>query len=1105
MPVSPESAPRPSTALPGVGRRPRIPRVALATLCAGALVAPLASTIPAVAQEYPELIVNGTFDDGTTGWNAYPDPEVVDGRACMTVPAGSGPYAAGLIQEVPLEAGETYELSFEALSEPANDVNLQVVVQGGPDINYKQFLPAQRLTLSPDATEFSYTFTPDIDYGTAELGLQQSVGNDTAYQFCADNFSLRGGAEEEEYVPDTGPLVRVNQVGYLPTGPKRATVVSEATEPQPWQLRDADDAVVAEGLSTPEGLDPSAGVSVHTVDFTAYEMAGEGLTLTVGEETSYPFAIGTDLYDDLRTQSKTFYYTNRSGIAIDDDLAPGYGREAGHVGVAPNQGDTAVPCLGLDDDSQVLYDEPWTCEGTRDVTGGWYDAGDHGKYVVNAGISAAQLMMEYERHLGDPEAAPGLYDDGTLAIPEAGNGTPDLLDEVRWELEWMMKMQVPAGVEYAGMANHKMADVDWTGLPMLPADDPMERVLFRPSTAATLNLAAAAAQGARLFAEEDPEFADELLASARTAYDAAEQTPELYAPEADPALDPNPGSGPYNDDDATDEFYWAAAELFLTTGEQGYRDAVLDSPHHTSDIFTGTSHDWGHVAALGRLDLATVASDLPDRARVQQSVVEGADGYLADQTSQPFGQPYAPDDGVYAWGSNSTILNNLQVVGTAYDLTGRPQYAAGVLEGMDYIFGRNALNVSYVTGYGEVFAQNQHSRWYANQLDPSLPQPPTGTVSGGPNSDAVATGDPVAAAYLQGCAAQFCYIDDIGSWSTNEITVNWNSAMSWVSGFLADVEEIPEIGRLAGADRYATAAEVAASYPDGADTVYVVSGDAFADALGAGPAANAAGVASGREATQQTPQGDAAPVLLTRSDALPEATVEALDALEPAAIVVLGGDRAIGDPVVDALRQWGTVERIGGATRYDTSAMLAQRFGAGVETVYVASGADASFADALSGGALAGTQGAPLLLTRPDRVDPATQRALDRLGAQEVVVLGGPGAVSGLVFDELGADRRIAGSDRFDTSAQVAQEFPADIEAAYLASGRAWPDALTGSALAGHRAVPLLLSDTADVPDVVMTALQRLSPAELTVVGGLVPVARAVEDELYTAYPAWAR
>ncbi|WP_308283005.1 glycoside hydrolase family 9 protein [Pseudonocardia nigra] len=607
--------------------------------------------------------------------------------------------------------------------------------------------------------------------------------------FAADH-SAPSGVQQATQQPDTGPRVRVNQVGYLPHGPKGATLVTEATAPLAWELRDAAGAVVAHGTTTPRGVDPSAGLNVHGIEFGTYKKEGAGYTLVADGDASHPFDIGTAAYERLRLDAKTYFYTQRSGTPISDELAPGYGRAAGHVGIAPNQGDTAVPCQELGDDSQKLFAEPWTCDYTSDVTGGWYDAGDHGKYVVNGGIAVAQLMQEYERSVSARSADEGALADATLRVPEAGNGVPDLLDEARWQLEWLLKMQVQPGRPMAGMAFHKVADVDWTGLPQDPATDPQKRVLYRPSTAATLNLAAAAAQGARVFAPHDAAFAERLLAAARTAYDAAKADPAVYAPGPNAQLDPNPGSGPYNDDRVADEFYWAAAELFLTTGDAAYRDEVLASPVHTADIFGAGGFSWNSVAPLGRMDLATVPNDLPDRKAVKRSVVAAAERYLADQEAQPFGQAYAPPGGDYAFGSNSQVLNNMQVIGTAYDLTNQPKFRDGVLRGMDYLLGRNALNRSFVTGYGDVFSENQHSRQYAHQLDPSLPNPPAGTIAGGPNSTAAGTGDPVAAeVFAEGCAAQFCYIDDIGSWSTNEITINWNAPLSWVASFVGDQDE----------------------------------------------------------------------------------------------------------------------------------------------------------------------------------------------------------------------------------------------------------------------------------------------------------------------------
>ncbi|GAA4249549.1 cellulase [Dactylosporangium darangshiense] len=585
-----------------------------------------------------------------------------------------------------------------------------------------------------------------IVFSGHEGGLPAVAGGaDSAYAFPAT----------PDHIPDTP--VRVNQVGYLPDGPKRATVISDSAQPLPWQLKDDAGKVVASGESEPKGMDASSGQNTHVVDFSSYKGTGHTYTLEVDGKASLPFDLDPKAYKQLGIDALSFYYPQRSGIAIDDKIAPGYGRAAGHTADTKGGGDTKVPC------------QPGACNYTLDVTGGWYDAGDQGKYVVNGGISVAQLMSSYER---SPKAAEAR----ALRLPESGNKTPDVLDEARWELDFLTKMQVPAGQELAGMAHHKIHDAAWTGLPMDPAADDQQRQLHAPSTAATLNLAAAAAQGARVFEPYDKKYSEHLLEVARTAYKAAQAHPKMYAPDSDSF-----GGGAYGDSDVSDEFYWAAAELYITTGDKQYSADVLASPQHKADVFS-RAFDWQNTAALGRLDLATVKNKLSDRDRVRQTVIDGADRFLKTMDGQAYGQAYAPNGG-YDWASNSQMLNNLAVVGTAFDISGKAKYRDGVLSGMDYILGRNALNQSYVTGYGEKASKNQHSRWYAHELDPKLPNPPRGTLAGGPNSQLQ---DEVAGAALRGCKPQLCYMDDIKSWSTNELTINWNASLSWVSTFVAD-------------------------------------------------------------------------------------------------------------------------------------------------------------------------------------------------------------------------------------------------------------------------------------------------------------------------------
>ncbi|MFF9044159.1 glycoside hydrolase family 9 protein [Streptomyces parvulus] len=744
-------------------KRRRTALVSLAALLAAAVTALPAA--PAGADE-TEQVRNGTFDDGTASWWAGENvtAAVSDGRLCADAPGGTANRwdAAVGQNDITLVAGESYRFSFTATGAPAGHVVRAIVgLSEAPYDTYYEVSP--QLSVSGDS--YAYTFTSPVDTTRGQVGFQLG-GTPEAWRFCVDDVSLLGGVEPEPHVPDTGPRVRVNQVGYLPAGPKNATLVTDATAALPWQLKDAAGRVVAHGRSTPRGMDASSGQNVHSIDFGRHRKRGEGYTLVADGETSRPFDIGTAAYERLRTDSAKYYYTQRSGLAVSDELRPGYGRPAGHVGVAPNRGDTEVPC------------QPGVCDYSLDVSGGWYDAGDHGKYVVNGGISTWELLSTHERALHARTGQPSKLGDGTLALPESGNGVPDILDEARWELEFLLRMQVPQGQPLAGMAHHKIHDEQWTGLPLLPDDDPQKRELHPPSTAATLNLAATAAQAARLYRAHDREFAAKALAAARTAWAAALAHPDVLADESDGV-----GGGAYADTRVDDEFYWAAAELYLTTGEREFAEYVLGSPVHTADVFGPTGFDWSRTAAAARLDLATVPNRLPGRDAVRRSVVRGADRYLATLRAHPYGMPYAPDGNQYDWGSSHQVLNNAVVLATAHDLTGRAAYRDGAVQSMDYILGRNALNMSYVTGYGEVNAHNQHSRWYAHQLDPALPNPPAGTLSGGPNSSIQ---DPFAQSRLQGCVGQFCFIDDIQSWSTNEHTINWNAALTRMASFVAD-------------------------------------------------------------------------------------------------------------------------------------------------------------------------------------------------------------------------------------------------------------------------------------------------------------------------------
>jgi endoglucanase len=637
---------------------------------------------------------------------------------------------------------------------------------------------ADSIELTPAPRTFNAEFTmTQADDPTAELAFHigAELAAATPFKICIDDVLLEDPQFTRAQVREGTAVakVRVNQLGYLPEFEKRALIESSAPAPQPWSLVDSSGAEVAKGDTIVLGADAASGQQLHAIDFSSFKQEGRGYKLKVGGAESHPFDIRADVYQSLRSDALWFFYHQRSGI----EIAMPYAGEAKWARPAGHLSDKSVSCAS-----------GAGCDYSLDVSGGWYDAGDHGKYVVNAGITVWTLMQLYERaqHAGTVAA----LGDGTLRLPEKSNGVPDLLDEVRWELEFLLKMQVPAGKPLAGMVHHKIHDKAWTELGVAPHEDKQPRYLKAPSTAATLNLAAVAAQGARVYKPIDPAFSQKLLAAAVRAYSAAVAHPKQFAPATDSV-----GGGPYDDQELGDEFFWAAAELLVTTGEAKYRDALKAWSGPLVPTVLGASAGdagqngvltWQNVVAAGAIDLAFGPASLgEEQKRARAEIVKAADELLAIRAREGYGLPFAPGkDTSYPWGSNSFVLNNALVLGLAYDITHDRKYANGVSGAMDYLLGNNPLDQSYVTGYGARPLKNPHHRFFAHQIRADRPEPPPGLVSGGPNTGLQ---DPIAkSAGLAGKPPQRCFIDHIESYSTNEVAINWNAPLAWVAAFLDD-------------------------------------------------------------------------------------------------------------------------------------------------------------------------------------------------------------------------------------------------------------------------------------------------------------------------------
>ncbi|GAB4197767.1 MAG: glycoside hydrolase family 9 protein [Roseiflexaceae bacterium] len=763
--------------------RPRrlLATTGIAVLLVGVVVGLLAQ--PATTALSANLLAQSDFNNGVIlPWNtsfsapASGSASVVNGAMCVQVNnAGANNWDAQVRhREMILQQGHSYSVSFTAWASSPTRARPKIGMAGPPYAEY--WFREIDLTTTPQTFTGSFTMSQPDD-PTVEFAFHLGGALATAaapFSICLDDIVLDDPLFNPTPTPQPvrTPSIRLNQAGFLPGGIKRATVISSATAPLAWSLKDSAGITVASGQTTVFGNDTASGDTVHIADFSAYGTIGDGYTLHVGGDYSHPFSIRSDLYRQLKYDALAYFYHNRSGIAITMPYAgrADLTRPAGHLGVAPNQGDTSVACA------------PGTgCSYSLDVRGGWYDAGDHGKYVVNGGISLWTLLNQYERalYLGGSVAD---FADGTMNIPENANGVPDLLDEARWEMEFLLRMQVPAGYPLAGMAHHKVHDAAWTGLPLRPDQDPQPRQLRPVSTAATLNLAATAAQCARLWRSYDPAFAAQCMQAAEQAWAAAVANPAILAPASD-----GNGGGAYNDSNVADEFYWAASELYISTGNQAYAQFLTSSPYYgvVPTSFAGGSQPgmtWGNTEALGTISLAIVPNNLPpsEIRALRAAIISAADTFVEVVNSQGYGTSLVAAS--YPWGSNSFVLNNGIVMALAYDLTGAAKYLGGVIQSMDYLLGRNAMDKSYITGYGAKPLQNPHHRFWANQISAAYPKPPAGAVSGGPNSGLE---DPYAqSAGLPGCAPQKCYVDHIESWSTNEITINWNAPLAWLTAFL---------------------------------------------------------------------------------------------------------------------------------------------------------------------------------------------------------------------------------------------------------------------------------------------------------------------------------
>lgn len=558
----------------------------------------------------------------------------------------------------------------------------------------------------------------------------------------------------------TETRVQLNQVGFYPDAPKRA-VVTGVPAPSTFHViaLERGDTLRTGSLGALTTA-PHAGDRVRLADFSSVTMPGRYVVDVPGVGRSHPFVIGATVHDAVARAALKGFYFQRVSAALPEAYAGRWQRAAGHpdtsVQVHPSAATAARPA------------------GTQlAAPRGWYDAGDYNKYIVNSGISTATVLSLYEDF-------PAYADTLRTDIPESSNALPDVLDEALWNVRWMQQMQDPDD----GGVYHKLTAASFEGMEVAPAEATAPRYVVQKSTAATLDFAAVMAQASRLFRRFDephPARADSFLAAARQAWQWAQANPSVIYDQGrlNEQFDPDIQTGAYGDRTLRDEFIWAAVELFATTGEASFLDAIDLFPDDAASV-----PNWGDVRTLAYYTLARMRSDPPPAAeeaviRAEQLLVQTASGLAAHADTAAFRTPMGHDEGDFVWGSNSVAANQGIVLLWAYRLTGDRAYFNHALANLDYLLGRNPTGFSFVTGVGDHTPQYPHHR---PSVADDVAEPVPGLLAGGPNP-----GQQDGCDYPSDLPA-LSYVDATCSYASNEIAINWNAPLAYLAGAIEAVQ-----------------------------------------------------------------------------------------------------------------------------------------------------------------------------------------------------------------------------------------------------------------------------------------------------------------------------
>jgi endoglucanase len=520
----------------------------------------------------------------------------------------------------------------------------------------------------------------------------------------------------------TNGSIRLNSLGYTPHGIKKATLLSSSAT---FKIIDAQNHItVFKGKALGPNYQPDVAQQVYVADFTELTRAGTYYLKNQNGVCSPVFTIGKPVYDSAFYTAMRGFYLWRCGTEV--------------MGVHRNDTFKQEACHL--NDGWLDYTEFGNQH--KDGTGGWHDAGDYGKYTVNSGITMGLLFFAWNSFESKLKSV-------SLDIPNTANRVPDFLKELKWETDWLLKMEYP---DTSGRVSHKLTRLSFSGF-VMPEKDTAQRYFTSWSTSATAHFAAVMAQAARYFKPYDTVYAQTCLDAASRAYRCLQNHPEYKKWEQ-----PEFSTGGYQTHDAEARL-WAAVELWETTGSVHYL-TDFESRIIKTDPAVDLNWDWQNVKNLGVFTYLLSKKEGRNESlkkQLTESLLQIADSIVWYTDTDVYGRPFNQ----YYWGCNGTVARLASNLYVAFSLSGKQKYKNANDQIVAHLFGRNYYGRSYVTGLGFNPPMHPHDR-----------------RSGADNSSAPWPG------YLVGGGhTANDWIDEEASYSHNEIAINWQASLVYALAF----------------------------------------------------------------------------------------------------------------------------------------------------------------------------------------------------------------------------------------------------------------------------------------------------------------------------------